>query len=139
MTNSVFVDTAGWASLFVKTETHHPAAKVWFTQARRGDVGLITTNYVLIELVALLNSPLHVPRADLFRYVDAVKTAPYVRLIHIDETIDEQAWKLLKSREDKAWSLVDATSFIVMEQLGILEALTIDHHFEQAGLVRLLK
>jgi predicted nucleic acid-binding protein len=139
VTNSVFIDTAGWASLFVETETYHPAAKAWFTRARRRDVGLITTNYVLIELVALLNSPLHVSRADLFRYVDAVKNAPYVRLIHIDAAIDEQAWKLLKSREDKAWSLVDATSFVVMEQFGILEALTTDHHFEQAGLVRLLK
>jgi len=139
VTNSVFIDTAGWASLFVETETYHLAAKAWFTRARRRDVGLITTNYVLIELVALLNSPLHVSRADLFRYVDAVKNAPYVRLIHIDAAIDEQAWKLLKSREDKALSLVDATSFVVMEQFCILEALTTDHHFEQAGLVRLLK
>ncbi|MEH1864901.1 MAG: hypothetical protein V7K69_07810 [Nostoc sp.] len=29
--------------------------------------------------------------------------------------------------------------FIVMQQLGIKEALTTDHHFEQAGFIRLLK
>jgi predicted nucleic acid-binding protein len=33
---------------------------------------------------------------------------------------------------------VDATSFIIMEQLGLQEALTTDHHFEQAGFIRLL-
>jgi len=52
---------------------------------------------------------------------------------------DAAAWVLLKSRKDKFWSLVDATSFVVMQQLGIQESLTTDHHFEQAGFIRLLK
>jgi predicted nucleic acid-binding protein len=34
--------------------------------------------------------------------------------------------------------LVDASSFILMRRMGMTEALTNDHHFEQAGLVRLL-
>ena len=38
---------------------------------------------------------------------------------------------------DKDWSLVDAASFIVMRPLGITEVLTTDHHFSQAGFVRL--
>jgi predicted nucleic acid-binding protein len=43
----------------------------------------------------------------------------------------------LKARVDKDWSLVDASSFVVMPMLGIVEALTTDHHFLQAGFVRL--
>jgi len=38
----------------------------------------------------------------------------------------------------KEWSLVDCASFVAMQQRGIFEALTTDHHFEQAGFVRLL-
>lgn len=133
-----FVDTAGWASLFVSTECYHPQAIAWFSQAREQGRELITTNYVLIELVALLNSPLRVPRPKLFLYVDAIRTAPYVRLIHVDPALDAAAWALLKSRADKTWSLVDATSFVLMQQLGVWEALTPDEHFEQAGFVRLL-
>ncbi|MFS0516334.1 type II toxin-antitoxin system VapC family toxin [Nostoc sp. UIC 10607] len=100
---------------------------------------MVTTNYVVIELVVLLNSPLRVPRSQLFKYVEAVRTAPYINLIYIEPTIDSAAWELLKTREDKTWSLVDSTSFIVMQQLEIKEALTTDHHFEQAGFIRLLK
>jgi predicted nucleic acid-binding protein len=37
------------------------------------------------------------------------------------------------------WGLVDCASFVVMQQRGIIEALTTDHHFEQAGFVRSLK
>jgi uncharacterized protein len=36
------------------------------------------------------------------------------------------------------WSLTDCISFAVMSQQGLAEALTADHHFEQAGFVVLL-
>jgi predicted nucleic acid-binding protein len=63
----------------------------------------------------------------------------YVEILYIDKATDNLAWQLCKSRLDKAWSLVDCTSFIVMQQLEILETLTTDHYFEQAGFIRLLK
>ena len=138
MSSSIFVDTAGWAALFIVSESHHKQAEQWFRRARERGIELITTNYILIELVALLTSPLRVPRPRMFEYVDAVGTAPYVRLIHIDASLHAAGWALLKSREDKMWSLVDATSFVLMEQLGLREVLTTDHHFEQAGFICLL-
>jgi predicted nucleic acid-binding protein len=137
--NKVFIDTSGWAELFIATESYHQQAKEWFTKTRKQNIELVTSNYVVAELVALLNSPLRVPRYQLFQYVDAVKTASYVDIIYIDTARETAAWSLLKSRSDKTWSLVDATSFIIMQQLGLQEALTTDHHFEQAGFVRLLK
>jgi uncharacterized protein len=68
-----------------------------------------------------------------------LKTSPYVEIIHIDASLDAEAWQLLSQRQDKDWSLVDCSSFAVMRQRRILEALTTDHHFEQAGFVCLLK
>lgn len=43
---------------------------------------------------------------------------------------------MLEQYTDKEWSLVDAASFVVMRRLGITEAFTTDHHFEQAGFIR---
>jgi predicted nucleic acid-binding protein len=60
-------------------------------------------------------------------------------LFLIDRTLDDHAWRFLKEREDKAWSLVDCSSFVVMKQHKILKGLTTDHHFEQAGFEKLLK
>ncbi len=41
--------------------------------------------------------------------------------------------KLYDERPDKAWSLTDCISLVVMADEGLTEALTRDHHFEQAG------
>ncbi len=87
----------------------------------------------------MLNSPLRVPRPQIFQYIDAIQSAPYLQLVRVNQQIENAAWELLKKRLDKNWSLVDATSFIIMQQLEITNALTSDHHFDQAGFVRLLK
>jgi predicted nucleic acid-binding protein len=50
-----------------------------------------------------------------------------------------KAIELYSQRPDKEWSLTDCVSFITMQEHGLAEALTGDHHFEQAGFVALLK
>jgi predicted nucleic acid-binding protein len=137
--NSLFVDTSGWASLFVANQPYYPQAERYFRLALQQQKRIYTTNYIIAELVALLNSPLRVSRSRIFEIIDAIKAAAYIEVVHIDDANDTLAWTLCKSRIDKGWSLVDCTSFVVMQQLEIPEALTTDQHFEQAGFVRLLK
>jgi len=137
--NSLFIDTSGWASLFISTQPYYHQAEQHFRLSLKQQKKLYTTNYILAELVALLNSPLRVSRSRLFEIIDAIKMVDYVEILYIDKATDNLAWQLCKSRLDKAWSLVDCTYFIVMQQLEILETLTTDHHFEQAGFIRLLK
>jgi uncharacterized protein len=137
--SNVFIDTAGWASLFIPTETYHLQAAEWFHQSQQRQQAWVTTNYVVAELVALLGNRQRTPRTTLFQYIDSIKLASYVEVVHLDARLDAAAWELCKSRPDKAWSLVDCSSFMVMQQMDIQAALTTDHHFEQAGFVRLLK
>ena len=47
--------------------------------------------------------------------------------------------ELFQSRPDKDWSLTDCISFVVMHDEKAHEALTADHHFEQAGFTVLVK
>jgi uncharacterized protein len=89
--------------------------------------------------VALLISPLRIPRSKIIAFMAGLKTSPHVYIVHVDPTLDAQAWQLFTERPDKEWSLVDCASFVVMQQRGLREAFTTDHHFEQAGFVCLLK
>ena len=98
----MFIDTSGWANLYIPSETYHPLTAQIFQESRQQQQQLFTSSYVVSELVALLDSPLRTSRNRLF-------------------------------------SLVDCSSFIIMQQLDIQTVLTTDRHFEQAGFTRLLK
>ncbi|MDH3600213.1 MAG: PIN domain-containing protein [Candidatus Tectomicrobia bacterium] len=135
----VFADTSGWASFFVRTEPIHALAVAYMQQWHANGTQVVTTNYILAELIALLTSPLRIPRPRQVTTIDTIKTASWVEVVHIDLTSDEEAWILLRERLDKTWSLVDCSSFTVMRHRDIREALTTDHHFGQAGFGQLLK
>jgi predicted nucleic acid-binding protein len=120
-------------------EPQHMTAVTLFQSARQHRRRLVTTNYVLVELVSLLTSPIRISRSHVIMLVGRVRASSYVEVIHVDPQLDEQAWELLAKRQDKNWSLVDCTSFVVMQQRGITEALMTDHHFEQAGFIRLFE
>jgi predicted nucleic acid-binding protein len=136
--SSAFIDTSGWANAFDRRQPQHAEAVSAFQQMRQNQDTIITSNYVISELVALLQSPLRIPRLQIFTTIDTIKTTPYLNIIHIDPATDAAAWNLCKSRPDKAWSLVDCSSFILMQRQNIQFALTTDHHFKQAGFIRLL-
>ena len=137
--NKIFVDTSGWASLADVSEPFYQKAKKIYAAAMQNRRRLVTTNYVLTELVALMTSPMRFHRPRIIEFLNGIKESPFFDIIHIDEDLDAESWKLLSNRADKNWSLVDCSSFVVMQKNEITEALTTDHHFEQAGFVRLLK
>jgi len=137
--NKIYVDTSGWGNLVDTLQQFHAETKAIYLNAKQNGSRLVTTNYVITELVALLSSPLRIPRNKSIKFIESIKSSALVDIVHIDEDLDAKSWELLKNRADKNWSLVDCSSFIVMQENKIIEALTTDHHFEQAGFVRLLK
>lgn len=137
--SDIFADTAGWGHLLDPSQKYHAQAATLYRHARQQGRKFITTNYILTEVVALLTSPLRIPRAATVAFIEGLKTSPHVSIVHIDPLLDEQAWQLLIQRQDKEWSLVDCASFVVMRQRALTEAFTTDEHFEQAGFIRLLK
>jgi predicted nucleic acid-binding protein len=137
--SELFADTSGWGSLFDPTQPFHTLAANIYRTARLQGRKVVTTNYILAELVALLTSPLRIARPRVVALLDGLKLSPFVEVVHMDLALDREAWNLLRSRLDKEWSLVDCASLVLMKQRSIVEALTADHHFEQAGFVRLLK
>lgn len=135
-TEGLFVDTSGWAVFLDADHPLHSAAVAIYQDAVRQGRPIVTTNYVIAELAALLDSRLHVPRKRLVSDIETLRHAPHIQIIYADLPLDEEAWALLKTHLDKHWSLVDAASFVLMRRAGISEALATDKHFAQAGFVR---
>ena len=136
MPNNLFVDTSGWAYFLDRQDPLHAEIVAFVQRALAQRRHLVTTNYIITELVALLSSRYHLPLQQVIKAINAIKTDPSVEMVYIEQTFDDEAWSLLEARLDKEWSLVDASSFVVMKHYRITEDLAIDHHFTQAGFVR---
>ena len=135
----MFADTSGWACFVDRKQSAHALAGELVRTACDDGIRVVTTNYVLAELTALLNSPLRISKDKQIAYLEAIRSADWVEVVHLDGDADDAAWRLWESRPDKTWTFVDCSSFVVMEARGLTDALTTDHHFEQAGFNRLLK
>jgi len=131
---SRFADTFYYIAFLSRADRKHDRA-VSLTKGYDGT--MVTTTAVLTELGDGLADT---PGRELFvNLVSDLQNDPDVVIVPVDFTLFQQGMELYADRADKDWSLTDCISFVVMREQGITEALTGDHHFEQAGFVALLK
>ena len=62
-----------------------------------------------------------------------MRADPLVTIVPSDPALLDRGIALYDQRPDKSWSLTDCISFVIMQDHDLLDALTGDHHFEQAG------
>ena len=98
---------------------------------------LVTTEWVLMELADALSAPQG--RSTVVAFLRAVRADPLFEVIGYEQSVYRAGFDLFASRPDKSWSLTDCISFAVMADRGLYEALTADHHFEQAGFRAIFK
>ena len=70
-------------------------------------------------------------------FIERLRSVHDVRIVPASEHLLWRGFELYQNRRDKAWSLTDCISFVVMADEGLTEALTGDRHFEQAGFAAL--
>ncbi len=130
----VFVDTSYCLALFGPRDCHHAKAVELCITLRRP---IIVTEFVLLELGGAMSRG-----SDRQTFIDLLprlEADPNAFVIPASQQLFRQGYRLFANRHDKDWSLTDCTSFAVMEEHGLRDALTTDRHFEQAGFNMLLK
>ena len=98
---------------------------------------MVLTDFILLELGNALSG---VGQREVFStLVPRLRSNPSVRIVPASRNLLDRGFELFSRRADKEWSLTDCTSFVVMREEDLTDALTTDHHFEQAGFVALLR
>jgi predicted nucleic acid-binding protein len=105
---------------------------VLFQRANRERWRLVTTNAVIFETYALLLARSSAGRQNALRFLDMVAEDAY-QVVRVRQGDEAAAVALVRAHADKTYSLCDALSFIVMERLGITEAIAFDRHFRAYG------
>jgi hypothetical protein len=132
--SEVFADTSFYIAFVNPRDGRHVAA-MDFVQRFRGRS--VTTEYVLVEVGnCLARSGDRSVFVDLMRDLRADRNTTILPANH---ALFEAGLAVYARRGDKAWSMTDCVSFVVMKQHRLTEGLTADHHFEQAGFKALLR
>ena len=100
-------------------------------KAKLLDGFIVTTDAILLEIADAFCSPSDRERIGYF--VRQLWTSSEIKVVELSRDLLQKGLSFFESRSDKEWTLTDCISFVVMEEEGIKEALTGDHHFEQAG------
>lgn len=129
----LFLDTSYILALLNTRDKYHQAA---LGVSVNVSPPYITSEAVLIEVGNAL-SPLPYRMLGVHT-LTALRGSSAYRIVPTDASLIERGFALYRSCMDKAWSLTDCISFVIMQSLGLTHALTTDHHFEQAGFVKLL-
>jgi predicted nucleic acid-binding protein len=129
-----FADTFYLLALFNGRDAAHQAA----VEASKELEGvLVTTDWVLVETADALSDPQN--RSGCGQFIDDLRRSPRVEVEPASRALFNAGLNLSRQRADKEWSLTDCISFVLMQERGMLDAVTGDHHFEQAGFRALLK
>ena len=133
----LFADSGYWIALITPDdELHEKAAAV---QNSLTSQQIVTTHLILNEVLNPRSGTSERQRLATVQMVDRIKRDPRVHIEPQMPELFEDAFDYFHQRLDKEWSITDCASFLVMEQLGIWQALTGDHHFEQAGFFAMLR
>ena len=131
--SDAFADTAYWIALLnVRDEYHSKAMSL-----ARGYVRFVTTQWILVELLDGFCG--EATRQGALDFVRILERQSNLVIVEANSAWLKRGMDFYSQRKDKAWSLTDCVSIEVMNEYGLMQALTADHHFEQAGFVALLK
>ena len=130
----ILVDANYLIALLRPSDELHRRAAAWSRYVRQP---LLISEPVLFEAVNALSAR-HL-RHGCVQLLQQVKSGDVASYVRVNSRLFDTAARLYGDRGDKSWSLTDCVSFVIMRERGIADALTHDHHFEQAGFRALLR
>ena len=133
----VFADTGYWIALIsTRDDLRESAAQA---TNNLGGRRIVTSEMVLVEVLNHFARQGDVARETAAETIMGLKNDSNTEVIEQNTAQFESAVSWYANRLDQSWSLVDCSSFVLMEERGIRDALAYDVDFVQAGFNALLR
>ena len=128
---TVFVDTSAFLAFKNRRDALHSEALTIKTRLLDAGKSLLTSDYVLDESYTIIR--LRAGHRIAVEFGEELRASRLVQIQYLSPDWIDAAWMLFKRYADKDFSFTDCTSFVLMQKLGLREALAFDGHFTQAG------
>ena len=126
----VFADTSGLFALLARDDSMHTSARAAFDYLAQQQAGLLTSSYVLVETIALLQRRIGLLAVQDFQ----TRIAPLLEFVWVDTNWHDRAMQRLVMSNRRDLSLVACLSFVIIEVQEIKLAFAFDKHFEEQGI-----
>lgn len=125
----VFVDTSAFLAILNRDDTNFTAALAAWHHVAQHQARLVTTNYILVETLALVQNRFGMEAVRDFEE----RFRPLLTIIWVDAPLHATAVAALLAANRRRLSLVDCTSFAVCRQRTISQVMAFDDHFREQG------
>ena len=129
----VFVDTSAIYALLVEDDECHQAARVAASSLHELGTNLVTSSFVVLETVSLLQARIGVEAVRVF-YADIL---PLLHVLYMDEGLLHRSMEALLAASERRVSLTDWTSITLMQDQGIALSFAFDEDLARHGVVLL--
>lgn len=133
---AVFADTAYWIALLNPRDNLHDKAVA--VSRKLGKHRIVTSEMVFTELLNAFAAKGDILRIRTCELIGRIRSNPNAMVVNMSHFGFEAALHLYRTRSDKTWGLTDCTSFVIMDEEDLTDALTADRDFQQAGYRALL-
>ncbi|MBI5216057.1 MAG: PIN domain-containing protein [Ignavibacteriae bacterium] len=125
----VFLDTSAFLAVLDEDDENHESATNTWNELITNDKILITSNYIIVETLALAQHRFGLESVRVFQE----DIYPLLQIVWMDKLTHEQAINNLLTFSRRKLSYVDCTSFQVMRELSIEGVFCFDEHFVEQG------
>jgi len=125
----LFLDTAFVQALLNRRDQYHTQAEALFPRVRAA-AEVWVTEAVLVEVGNALSD---LDRMAAAQFIERCYRTSNMHVVSVDTPLLMRTLRLYRERPDKLWGLTDCISFIVMREQRLMNAVTTDEHFVQAG------
>lgn len=126
---NVYVDTSAFLAVLNRDDAHHAEAKAAWFQLLDDGTPLGTNSFVLVETAAVIQNRLGLDAARTF----FTAVYPLLEVVWVDAELMSLAVPLLVTAKRRGLSLVDCSSFLVMQRLKLNKVFAFDRHFREQG------
>jgi predicted nucleic acid-binding protein len=130
-----FADTGWWVAWALPGDGRHDAALGMLRSLGRTEQ-VLTTDLVAGESWTFLRrKDGHRSALALLDRIERLVTSGRLVVQRVTDEQEAAAWEWLRKHDERVYSFVDATSFRVMRDRRLREALAFDHDFAAAGFI----
>jgi predicted nucleic acid-binding protein len=134
----IFIDSCIFIAMLNPNDQWNEKVSEKMSDIEQHGFKVITSEYVIMEILNMFCKYGDTIKSNALELINDLYSDPNIEIRRLSSDGFSKAIEKFKKYKDKNWSIIDCTSFNIMDEIKTIECLSTDKHFKQAGFTNLL-